>query len=127
MLLACCLPLFPIVTSKETFWPSVRVLKPPMLIEEKCAKRSSPPPSGVMKPKPLASLNHLTVPVAILCRPKIIKKGLSPNRVKSLSPQERTTIQPCFQRLKPNRVAHIIGYQARRQALFINALAGRLG
>ena len=29
------------------------------------SKRSSPPSSGVMKPKPLASLNHLTIPLAI--------------------------------------------------------------
>src|SRR5881392_1514258 len=29
-------------------------------------KRSLPPSSGVMKPKPLSLLNHLTVPVAIL-------------------------------------------------------------
>src|SRR3954466_777919 len=29
-------------------------------------KRSLPGSSGVMKPKPLSSLNHLTVPVAIL-------------------------------------------------------------
>src|SRR5471030_1765996 len=36
-----------------------------MLIAEKCANKSSPPSSGVMKPKPLESLNHLTVPVAI--------------------------------------------------------------
>jgi hypothetical protein len=35
-------------------------------MEEKWAKRSSPPPSGVMKPNPLASLNHLTVPVCLL-------------------------------------------------------------
>src|SRR4029079_13097253 len=126
MLLAC-LPFGPCVTSKETFWPSLSVLKPGILIAEKCAKRSSPPPSGVMKPKPLASLNHLTVPVAILCCPKKIKKGLSPNRVKSLSPQERTTIQPCFQRLKPNRVAHLIGSRAGGQALFITALAGIRG
>src|SRR5205823_3197426 len=40
-----------------------------MLIAEKCANRSSPPPSGVMKPKPFASLNHLTVPVAIMLLP----------------------------------------------------------
>src|SRR5690606_35406213 len=33
---------------------------------EKCANRSSPPSSGVMKPNPLASLNHLTVPVLLL-------------------------------------------------------------
>src|SRR6267378_5129601 len=37
-----------------------------MLIAEKCANRSSPPPSGVMNPKPFASLNHFTVPVAIV-------------------------------------------------------------
>src|SRR3954469_9773440 len=36
-----------------------------MLIAEKCANKSSPPSVGVMKPKPLESLNHLTVPVAI--------------------------------------------------------------
>src|SRR5436190_21478838 len=64
MLLAC-LPFGPVVTSKETFWPSFNVLKPGMLIAEKCANRSSPPPSGVMNPNPLASLNHFTVPVAI--------------------------------------------------------------
>src|SRR5512138_815690 len=65
MLLAC-LPFGPWVTSKLTFWPSFSVLKPCMLIAEKCANRSSPPPSGVMKPKPFASLNHFTVPVAIV-------------------------------------------------------------
>src|SRR5512138_2673935 len=64
MLLAC-LPFGPWVTSKLTFWPSFSVLKPCMLIAEKCANRSSPPPSGVMKPNPFASLNHFTVPVAI--------------------------------------------------------------
>src|SRR6185436_9408267 len=64
MLLAC-LPFGPVVTSNETFWPSFSVLNPGMLIAEKCANRSSPPPSGVMNPKPFASLNHFTVPVAI--------------------------------------------------------------
>src|SRR5678815_4576287 len=68
MLLAC-LPFGPVVTSKETFWPSFNVLKPGMLIAEKCANRSSPPPSGVMNPNPLASLNHFTVPVGILLVP----------------------------------------------------------
>src|SRR5688500_15825911 len=78
MLLACFLPLLPWVTSKETFWPSFRVLNPGMLIAEKCAKRSSPPPSGVMKPKPFESLNHFTVPVAIVVAfLKEIKRGLS--------------------------------------------------
>src|SRR5687768_16219621 len=32
----------------------------------KCTKTSSPP-SWVMKPKPFASLNHLTVPCAMFC------------------------------------------------------------
>ena len=58
-------PSDPAVTSNRTFWPSLSVLNPCMLIAEKCANRSSPPPSGVMKPNPFASLNHLTVPVAI--------------------------------------------------------------
>src|SRR5260221_6516253 len=62
---AACLPFGPWVTSKLTFWPSLRLLNPGILIAEKCANRSSPPPSGVMKPKPFASLNHFTVPVAI--------------------------------------------------------------
>src|SRR5215210_9248271 len=31
----------------------------------KWTNRSRPPSSGVMKPKPLSSLNHLTVPVPI--------------------------------------------------------------
>src|SRR5438045_6958234 len=34
-----------------------------MLIAEKCANRSLPPSSGVMNPKPFASLNHFTVPL----------------------------------------------------------------
>src|SRR4051794_41616726 len=64
MLLAC-LPFGPVVTSNDTFWPSLSVLKPCILMAEKWANRSSPPPSGVMNPKPFASLNHFTVPVAI--------------------------------------------------------------
>src|SRR6266536_2470106 len=68
MLLAC-FPLGPWVTSKLTFWPSFNDLKPCMLIAEKCANRSSPPSSGVMNPYPFASLNHLTVPVAIVLLP----------------------------------------------------------
>src|SRR5215470_15349035 len=64
-MLAACLPFGPVVTSNETFCPSLSDLKPCMLIAEKCANRSSPPPSGVIKPKPFASLNHFTVPVAI--------------------------------------------------------------
>src|SRR5207253_8381367 len=64
-MLEACFPLGPVVTSNETFWPSFSDLNPGMLIAEKCANKSSPPPSDVMKPKPLASLNHFTVPVAM--------------------------------------------------------------
>src|ERR1700730_1470320 len=64
-MLPACLPFGPVVTSNETFCPSLSDLKPCMLIAEKCANRSSPPPSGVIKPKPFASLNHFTVPFAI--------------------------------------------------------------
>src|SRR5919205_228527 len=69
-----CLPLGPCVTSKETFWPSLSVLNPPIWIAEKCANRSSLPSSGVIKPYPFASLNHFTVPVAIP-HPSATKNG----------------------------------------------------
>lgn len=36
--------------SKETFWPSSRVLKPSLWIAEKCTNTSSPPSSLLMKP-----------------------------------------------------------------------------
>src|SRR5205809_7998147 len=101
MLLAC-LPLGPVVTSNETFWPSLSDLNPGMLIAEKCAKRSSPPPSGVMKPKPFESLNHLTVPVAI-CAVFLqeIKRGLTPHRClisKPLKNQHQATAGSTFSR-----------------------------
>src|SRR5574342_957232 len=70
-------PFGPVVTSKETFWFSLRVLKPLPWIAEKCANRSLPPPSGVMKPKPLESLNHLTVPVAIYLPDFLVSAELS--------------------------------------------------
>src|SRR5712691_12134623 len=65
LICTACLPLGPSFTSNSTFWFSLRVLKPLPWISEKWAKRSSPPPSGLMKPKPLESLNHFTVPVLI--------------------------------------------------------------
>src|SRR5574343_1033599 len=77
-MLEACLPFGPWVTSKVTRWPSFRVLKPFILIAEKCANRSSPPSSGVMKPKPLASLNHLTVQVAICVTSLNKKQGWEP-------------------------------------------------
>src|SRR5690606_16615939 len=62
-MLAACRPLGPVLTSNSTRWFSARLLNHLLWISEKWANRSSPPPSGVMKPKPLASLNHFTVPV----------------------------------------------------------------
>src|SRR5689334_8055528 len=59
------MPLGPRFGVNSTRWPSLSVRKPVPWISLKCAKRSSPPPSGVMNPKPLVSLNHLTVPVAV--------------------------------------------------------------
>src|SRR5512147_984208 len=61
-----CGPFWPCVTSNSTRWFSVSVLKPLPWISLKCAKRSLPPSSGAMKPKPLPSLNHFTVPVWVV-------------------------------------------------------------
>src|SRR5687768_3388919 len=72
-----CLPFGPVVTSKETRWFSCSDLKPLDWIAEKCANRSSPPSSGVIKPKPLESLNHFTIPVAITF-PISVNLGLRP-------------------------------------------------
>src|SRR5215469_10169578 len=100
---AACLPFGPCLTSNDTFWFSCRDLKPDAWISEKCANRSSPPPSGVMKPKPFASLNHLTVPVAMLLVPKKIKRGRGPwcaenqgrgNRTNRSTVDGRTTKEP---------------------------------
>src|SRR4051794_18708579 len=52
-------------SSYSTFAPSTRVRKPSPAMPEKCTNASFPPSSGVMKPKPFSSLNHLTTPVAI--------------------------------------------------------------
>src|SRR5665647_2060514 len=71
-------PFWPAVMSNVTFWFSCRLLKPLPWIAEKCANRSLPPPSGVMKPKPLASLNHLTVPVLMSLLPRKINNRLAP-------------------------------------------------
>src|SRR5690242_8847900 len=49
---------------KDTFWPSRRLLKPEEAIERKCTNTSSPL-ARLMKPKPLASLNHVTVSVSV--------------------------------------------------------------
>src|SRR5581483_8659847 len=91
-----CLPFGPCTTSKVTFWPSLRVLNPFIWMAEKCANRSSPPSSGVMNPKPFASLNHLTVPVAIPTSP--VTHDLPRARLKSSAAARRS---------HPLRLAHL--------------------
>ena len=56
------------IGSYPTFSPSCSVRKPSDLISVWCTNRSSPPSSGVMKPKPFDELNHLTVPVDMVMR-----------------------------------------------------------
>src|SRR3954447_3327046 len=56
-------PLSPFSSSKVTLAPSLSDRYPSPVIPEKWTKRSRPPPSGVIKPKPFSSENHLTVPV----------------------------------------------------------------
>src|SRR6476620_12261049 len=63
---AACGPFWPCLTSNSTRWFSASDLKPVPWISLKCANRSLPPASGVMKPKPLPSSNHLTMPVWVL-------------------------------------------------------------
>ncbi len=58
-------PLSPWTVSNSTFWPSFNVLNPSIAMDEWWTKRSLEPSSGVMKPKPLLSLNHFTVPCVI--------------------------------------------------------------
>src|SRR5438045_3214822 len=62
-------PFSPSAGSNSTRAPSARVLKPSLVIALKWTNTSLPPSSGVMKPYPFASLNHFTVPVAILKTP----------------------------------------------------------
>src|SRR5215469_577167 len=91
-----CLPLGPCTTSKLTFWPSLRVLNPFIWIAEKCANRSSPPSSGVMNPKPFASLNHLTVPVAIPTSPvtHVLPRACSKSSTAALHSRPLRTSSP---------------------------------
>src|SRR5882672_11406228 len=61
-------------TSYCTLSFSFSVLNPLAWMDEKCTKRSLLPSSGVMKPKPLASLNHFTVPVLMSVSLKSIRR-----------------------------------------------------
>src|SRR5438132_481530 len=72
--LVACRPLGPRVTSNSTLSPSASDLKPEPAIALKCTNTSSPP-SCVMNPNPLASLNHFTFPLAML---QYLPLGFSP-------------------------------------------------
>src|SRR6266403_50087 len=67
--LAACGPLGPSCTSYSTFWPSARLRNPSDWMAVWWTNTSLPPASGVMNPKPFASLNHFTVPLGILHSP----------------------------------------------------------
>lgn len=58
-------PSSPSETENSTSSPSARERKPSDLIDDWCTKRSSLPSSGEMKPNPLVSLNHFTVPLSL--------------------------------------------------------------
>src|SRR5437879_9508708 len=83
-----------------------------MLIAEKCANRSSPPPSGVMNPKPFASLNHFTVPVAIFSNPsKQVIIGSRPGRCFDQG-QESTA----FRRQRTSRTGRALVLETKHEA-----------
>src|SRR3954467_12912385 len=62
---SACRPLGPLVTLNWTDWPSCSLRKPFDWIAEKCTNTSSPL-AREMNPKPLASLNHFTVPCSMM-------------------------------------------------------------
>src|SRR5690554_5658334 len=64
-----CTPLSLGFFSKLTAWPALSVLYPSIWTEEKWANRSSLQPSSMIKPYPLALLNHLTLPVGMMNSP----------------------------------------------------------
>src|SRR5882762_5470458 len=63
-----CKPFGPWATSNSTVSPSARLRKPSAWIAVKWTNTSGPD-SCAIKPKPFASLNHFTLPLAILSRP----------------------------------------------------------
>src|SRR5215218_53339 len=65
---AACRPFWPCFTSNSTRWFSASVLNPLPWMSRKWANRSAPPASCAMKPKPLLSLNHFTVPVWVVIK-----------------------------------------------------------
>src|SRR4030065_316251 len=72
------MPFGPLVDSNSTCWPSCRLLNPSPWMVEKCTNTSALPSVGVMKPKPLASLNHFTVPLCIVTSARVATDGTYP-------------------------------------------------
>src|SRR3954447_26253640 len=91
LMLEACRPLGPCLVSNSTLAPSASERKPPLfLISLWWAKRSLPPPSGVMKPKPLPSSNHFTVPVSIVMVFPL-KVGMDENSASDMPCGDRNT------------------------------------
>src|SRR5690554_6283770 len=68
-MLTACTPLSLGFFSKLTVWPAFNVLYPSIWTDEKWANRSSLQPSSIMKPYPLALLNHFTLPLGMMNSP----------------------------------------------------------
>src|SRR6266542_2551451 len=71
-------PFGPFFTSNSTRCPSCRLRKPSDWIAVWWTNTSSPPPSWVMNPKPFASLNHFTIPLAIWTPLLVLRTGPIP-------------------------------------------------
>src|SRR5205807_1342208 len=105
LMLAARGPLGLCSTSYCTLSFSFRVLNPLAWMDEKCTKRSLLPSSGVMKPKPLASLNHFTVPVLMSSSLiSVAKKGAIGRKAALRKIKERTNRQGQYEPLRPDQL-----------------------
>src|SRR6266850_434531 len=104
LMLAARGPLGLCSTSYCTLSLSFSVLNPLAWMDEKCTKRSLLPSSGVMKPKPLASLNHFTVPVLMsVSLISIGKKGAIGRKPALRKIKERTNRRGQYEPLRPDQ------------------------
>src|SRR2546427_469310 len=104
LMLAARGPLGLCSTSYCTLSFSFSVLNPLAWMDEKCTKRSLLPSSGVMKPKPLASLNHFTVPVLMsVSLISIGKKGAIGREAALRKIKERTNRRGQYEPLRPDQ------------------------
>src|SRR6478672_6777270 len=75
--------------SNETFWPSLSERMPAASTAVACTNTSLPPPSGAMKPKPLAVLKNFTVPIVIFGFSRGSEQGVPMNDHNPLSQPSR--------------------------------------